>query len=90
MPIFSPKWLIIFNLHLDCELVIAHFYNQSPETRNWNLLIWAYRILGQLPDLSMESMWPRDFVLPPLCVEDDEPNGFLQHVSFNNLFKINR
>ena len=76
-----PKWLVIFNLHVDCELIISQFNNQSPHTRNWNLLIWAYRVLRELPDLSEESDWPRDINIPSLSVEDiDEPSGFLHQV----------
>ena len=82
MPIYSPKWLIIFNLHLDCEIIIANFYNQEPEVRNWEILVWAYRILSQLPDLTEESSWPDTFELPSLSVHNDESEGFLQHVSF--------
>ena len=81
-PIYSPKWLIIFNLHFDCELIIANFYNQEPELRNWILLIWAYRILARLPDLAEERNWSNTFELPSLCMENDEADGFLQHVSF--------
>ena len=78
-PIYAPKWLIIYNLYIDCELMISNFYNQPPEVRNWEMLVWALRVLPQLPNLTDERNWSSTYELPSLSVYNDQ--SFLQQVS---------
>ena len=69
--IHSPRWLVIFELHLECERIINLFQRQPRSQLERQMVYWSWRTLEALPDLEDEGEWALDVEIPPFFKESD-------------------
>ena len=54
----QPKWLIIFNLHMERLEITNHFQRQPESSEERALLRWSETT--KLPSLGTEATWPKN------------------------------
>ena len=62
----QPRWLIIFDLRLECIKRSQRFQHQPETDEDRGLLAWGVSTLQQLPSLDSEANWPENIEIPPL------------------------
>ena len=51
----QPRWMIIYNLHIECTNILQRFQCQPELSCNKALLQWAFDTLGKLPSIETEQ-----------------------------------
>ena len=64
-PIESPRWLIIFAMITECDIIFRSSQTQPSNPHDWALLNWAYSISENLPPTSQEADRPTHLIIPP-------------------------
>ena len=48
-PIWQPRWLVIYIMHMECEAIFNQFQRQPEMEGEWALLRWANSTVEALP-----------------------------------------
>ena len=84
-PLAQTKWLVIFNLNLECKEISRRFQRQPDSTVDWALLRWSDTAWVEHPSLDGKASWQSKMVIQKLFdprSENTEPISEL----FNTLF----
>ena len=74
-PIPRPRWLVLFCLHLDCEVIFNQAQHQPEKARGWSELQWGYDTIDLLPPLELETTWSDLTRIPSFFVDLEPETG---------------